>query len=250
MIGLIERFFKPKISAALQPLTVEANGQPVSITMRKNARARRMTLRMGRDGLSATITVPPRVSRKDAESFALRSTGWIEKQLAKRHPTVPAIDGAHIPFRGSTCRIVATGMSRGLVRHDAVDNTIHVPGRPEHLARRLRDWLKTQAHNDLSAASQRYAALMDAQYRKISVRDQTSRWGSCSSSGDLSYSWRLVLAPEYVLDYVAAHEVAHLREMNHGPRFWRLVLTHCKRARDAKIWLKAHGQTLHSVVPQ
>ena len=86
---------------------------------------------------------------------------------------------------------------------------------------------------------------MGCRFKRVTVRDQQSRWGSCSSDGALSYSWRLILAPPHVLDYVAAHEVAHLKEMNHGPRFWRLVLTHCPQTRSAKQWLKQNGHTLH-----
>jgi len=86
---------------------------------------------------------------------------------------------------------------------------------------------------------------METKFSRLTIRDQKSRWGSCSASGALSYSWRLVLAPPSVLDYVAAHEVAHLREMNHGPKFWRLVLTHCAHSRQAKEWLKRNGRELH-----
>jgi predicted metal-dependent hydrolase len=94
----------------------------------------------------------------------------------------------------------------------------------------------------------RYAAAMGTTVKAISVRDQASRWGSCAADGKLSYSWRLIMAPAFVLDYVAAHEVAHRLEMNHGPRFWRLVLTHCPHTKDAKNWLKAHGRELHEVL--
>jgi hypothetical protein len=89
---------------------------------------------------------------------------------------------------------------------------------------------------------------MGVAYRRIGIRDQKSRWGSCSAAGDLSFSWRLVLTPPYVLDYVAAHEVAHLRHMHHGPAFWRLVLTHCQEAARAKRWLKANGHAVHRIV--
>ena len=115
------------------------------------------------------------------------------------------------------------------------------------MPRRLTDWLKAQAAHELDMASHKYATAMAARFKRITVRDQKSRWGSCSSDGVLSYSWRLILAPSMVLDYVAAHEVAHLREMNHGSGFWRLVLKHCPVARDARHWLKLHGAQLHSL---
>jgi predicted metal-dependent hydrolase len=114
-----------------------------------------------------------------------------------------------------------------------------------HLKRRLADWLKREARRDLTIASERHAQAMAVSFRRLAIRDQASRWGSCSSDGSLSYSWRLILAPSFVLDYVAAHEVAHLKHMNHGVRFWRLVLTHCPMAPQARLWLKRHGATLH-----
>jgi len=131
--------------------------------------------------------------------------------------------------------------------YDAETRVIHVPGAPHHMRRRLVDWLKAEAAHDLDVASTKYAIAMSARFRKLNVRDQKSRWGSCSSDGVLSYSWRLILAPSFVLDYVAAHEVAHLREMNHSMRFWRLVLTHCPDSRNAKVWLKLYGNRLHAL---
>jgi predicted metal-dependent hydrolase len=249
MKGLLGKLFATKISAAPLPLTIEADGQAIAITLKKHTRARRMTLRMGRDGRTATMTVPPRATRKEAEAFALRSTSWIAKQLARRQPDVHVADGASIMLRAKQYRLEATGSSRGHVQVDHHSSVIRIPGRAEHMPRRLKEWLKTQAHIDLTESSTRYATAMGVKFRRITVRDQKSRWGSCTSNGDLSYSWRLVLAPDFVLDYVAAHEVAHLKEMNHGPKFWRLVLTHCKNTRAAKTWLKQNGSELHTVLP-
>lgn len=125
---------------------------------------------------------------------------------------------------------------------------IHVPGELAHVPRRLLDWLKAAARAELAAASEKYANAMNARYRRIVIRDQRSRWGSCSATGVLSYSWRLILTPAYVLDYVAAHEVAHLNHMDHSPAFWRLVLSHCPDASRAKKWLKANGNGVHRIV--
>jgi hypothetical protein len=135
-----------------------------------------------------------------------------------------------------------------VVRANPVRCLIEVPGDPAHVKRRVLDFLKAEAREDLAQASAHYAARMGVDYRRISIRDQRSRWGSCSAGGDLSYSWRLILAPPYVLDYVAAHEVAHLRHLDHSPRFWRLVLSHCEDAAKARNWLRANGQEVHRVV--
>ena len=106
-------------------------------------------------------------------------------------------------------------------------------------------YLKREARRDLEAASRHYAKEIGARIKRVSVRDQSSRWGSCSSSGVLSYSWRLIFAPPHVLDYLAAHEVAHLKEMNHSARFWRLLDRLCPEMQRAKIWLDVHGTDLH-----
>jgi len=120
-----------------------------------------------------------------------------------------------------------------------------VAGHTAHVARRITDYLKREAKRDLEAAVARYAERLGVKVRRISIRDQASRWGSCSTSGALSFSWRLVLAPRYVLDYLAAHEVAHLQEMNHSVRFWRLLGRICPDMERAKAWLDVHGTDLH-----
>jgi predicted metal-dependent hydrolase len=114
-----------------------------------------------------------------------------------------------------------------------------------HVARRVADFLKREAKRDLEAASRAAAEKLGVRLRRIAIRDQTSRWGSCSAEGVLSYSWRLILAPPFVLDYLAAHEVAHLVEMNHSRRFWRLVERLYPDVARAKAWLDAHGAELH-----
>ena len=204
-----------------------------------------MTLRMERDGKSCILTIPRHVSLREAQRFAEKSSSWVGRQMQKRVSYVRLRAGAEVPLRGEMKRIVATGKMRGLVMHEIVAQALHVPGSDDHMARKLVDWFKAEAKRDLQAASEKYASRMGVKVTRISIRDQKSRWGSCSSTGALSYSWRLILAPSYVLDYVAAHEVAHLREMNHGPRFWRLVLTQCPDTKRAKTWLKQNGRELH-----
>jgi hypothetical protein len=122
---------------------------------------------------------------------------------------------------------------------------VRVAGHIEHASRRLKDWLVAEAHRDLRVRVAWHARQMGVRARRISLRDQTSRWGSCSANGFLSFSWRLIFAPSYVLDYVAAHEVAHLREMNHGPRFWSLVERSVPHLERAKRWLRQEGADLH-----
>jgi predicted metal-dependent hydrolase len=239
-------FLYPQTSSPQTHLTIIVDGASLDVDLKRNPRSRRMTLRMTRSGDGASLSLPRRTSLTEAKAFLQRSTPWLADQL-KKHPTVIRFaDGVDIPVRGVAHRIVATGGSRGIIGCEAA--TVSVPGRAEHVPRRVTDWLKAEALRDIKAAVDLYATKMNVTARRISIRDQKSRWGSCSSTGDLSFSWRLILAPPYVLDYVAAHEVAHLLEMNHSPRFWRHVIKHCPRCKDAKNWMKANGGALHRFV--
>lgn len=218
------------------------------MVFRRNAQARRLVLRLNASGTGVIVTVPKGVSRARALDFTERSRGWIEERARTRGRPVQLAAGSTIPFRGVNHEIRHVDSRRGLVTADALPGVILVPGEAVHVKRRLLDFLKRTAEADLTQASARYAVLMGVSYRRISIRDQRSRWGSCSANGTLSFSWRLILAPGYVLDYVAAHEVAHLRHLDHGPGFWRLVLAHCEDAAKARNWLRSNGQEVHRVV--
>lgn len=237
-LGLTKR---PK---TIEPAELAIDGKSIPVTFRRHAKARRLVLRLSRDRSGVIVTLPPRVGRKEALDFVKRSSQWVADRLAAEPAKRPVEAGATILLRGEHLRIVPAGSRRGAV---VVQNdTLVIAGDAAHLERRLVDWLKVEARHDLVKASEAYARAMDAKFHRLVVRDQKSRWGSCSSDGTLSYSWRLVLAPPFVLDYVAAHEVAHLKHMNHGRQFWRLVLTHCPHAARAKTWLKQHGAELHA----
>ena len=202
-----------------------------------------MVLRLDSKTGGLVMTLPKRTGLAEALRFVEKSVPWILRTLDKQPAPSALVDGASVLLRGNHHMVKFSGGRRGLVQiQDAV---AIVPGEAAHAPRRLLDHLKKLALVELTRASHYYAGLMATKFSRISIRDQKSRWGSCSSGGVLSYSWRLIMAPDFVLDYVAAHEVAHLREMNHGPRFWRLVLTHCANARAAKQWLKINGRELH-----
>ena len=157
--------------------------------------------------------------------------------------STPFHPGEIIPFRGSDHVICHSGKSRGVVT--LADGEIIVSGAEEHFARRLSDWLKQQARDELSARARYYAAALDRPVGRVTVRDTKSRWGSCNAKGDLSFCWRLILAPEQVLDYVAAHEAAHLVEHSHSKNFWAIVKQLRPDYRDAERWLKTRGSSLH-----
>jgi predicted metal-dependent hydrolase len=248
MAHLLRRLKGLAAPKPLAPALIVCAGQNLPVIFRRNPGARRLVLRLNPEGTAALVTVPKGVSRAQALDFAERSTDWLAERLEKRGDNIPLRAGARIPLRGEDHEIRHLAVARGTVTVDPAQRAILVPGGEAHLPRRVVDGLKRAARAELTAASRRYAEAMGTRYRRIAIRDQKSRWGSCTAAGDLSYSWRLILTPPYVLDYVAAHEVAHLVHLNHSRRFWRLVLTHCPEAQKAKRWLKAHGHGVHRVV--
>ena len=242
---MLRRLFAPK---PLEPAEIAFGNHQLDVIFRRHATAKRLVLRLNSEGTAALVTVPPGISQGRALDFVNRSVPWLETRLEQRGESVMLRAGSHLPLRGVSHEIRHVDVRRGVVTVDPVEFLIHVPGELPHVPRRLSDWLKAVARAELGSASEKYAGLMQVDYRRISIRDQRSRWGSCSAGGDLSYSWRLILTPAYVLDYVAAHEVAHLKHLNHGAAFWRLVLSHCPEASKAKKWLKINGQSVHRIV--
>jgi predicted metal-dependent hydrolase len=232
----------------VEPQTIEIafDGAVYPITLRRHARTRRYTLRVQAADRSVVLTMPLRGSVREAKSFAERNGGWIAARLSRLPTLVAFAEGSEIPVRGEPHRIVHR-VARGTVwtENAGDERLLCVAGDRAHLARRVRDFLKREAKRDLEAASRRYAAALGVNVRRVAVRDKSSRWGSCTAAGVVSYSWRLILAPPHVLDYLAAHEVAHLVEMNHSRRFWRVVAQVCPEWQRAKGWLVANGNALH-----
>ncbi len=185
---------------------------------------------------------------KDAREFAELHGGWIAARLGRLPKAAPFQPGTVVPLRGVPHRIVHRSGERGTVwteTRDSGEKIICVAGDVEFTDRRVHDFLKREARRDLQKSAQDHAQALGVRVRRISIRDQSSRWGSCTSAGSLSFSWRLILAPPFVLDYLAAHEVAHLVEMNHSARFWRVVGRICPSMERAKKWLDTSGNDLH-----
>ena len=229
-------------------ISIEVDGAAYAVRLRRHAQARRYTLRFNVASREVVLTMPRRGSLKQAHAFARKHGGWIAARFGRLPQPAPFAHGALVPLRGIDHRVEHRPHSRGTVWTEASsDGTplLCVAGDAPHLARRLTDFLKREAKRDLERASRRAADELGVAIKRVSVRDQVSRWGSCSTTGALSYSWRLILAPPFVLDYLAAHEVAHLAEMNHSPCFWRLVERLCPEFRKAKAWLDAHGAGLY-----
>jgi hypothetical protein len=218
------------------------------VRVRRHRQARRYTLRIHSVSREVVLTMPPRGSLKQAREFAQKHGGWIAARLGRLPEPAPFAHGAMIPLRGVDHRIAHRRGERGTVwieGGEAGEKLLCVAGDEPHIARRISDFLKREVKSDLEAASRRAADALGLTIKRVSIRDPSSRWGSCSSTGVLSYSWRLIFAPPFVLDYLAAHEVAHLVEMNHSRAFWRVVERICPHVARAKSWLDAHGPDLH-----
>jgi predicted metal-dependent hydrolase len=239
-------------SSTLETDALKDLGAPVQV--RRHPSARRMTLRVSRTRRAVVVTIPLRCTISDAGSFVTRNLDWVRQRLTSLPEPVSIKHGAVIPLRGIPHRIVfEVGAERSKeieIKAQANDySAIIVPGAAPRAVRQLKVWLAAEAERDLSKSVTKHAITLGRSAKRIAVRDQTSRWGSCSTTGVLSFSWRLVLAPSRVLDYVAAHEVAHLKEMNHGPRFWTEVKRLCPDYEHAKNWLQVYGADLHRYAP-
>lgn len=238
-------FVMPKAPSIPGPeeIVVAHNGAELPVTFVRSARARRASLRVDPAKRRIVLTAPLRMSRATALGFAHAQAGWIAVRLKRLPERRPFADGAEIPVFGTPHRIRHRPDARGTVWRESGE--LHVAGKPEHLPRRLKDWLSTQARAHLEPLVLVKAARVERRVKRITVRDTRSRWGSCSHDGAMSFSWRLVFAPPEVLDYLVAHEVAHLVHHNHGPRFWALARELCVGPIEApQAWLKANGETL------
>lgn len=229
-------------------ITVRHGDASFDVRVTRHARARRYSLRLSSKTNEIILTLPPRGSLRAAADFATSQGGWIATRIRRVSARTPFADGSMIPLRGVAHRVIHRPAPRGIVT-DAVDAQgepiIAVYGETAHVARRLRDFLIRQAKRDLDLAVERHARALGVSARRVSVKDTVSRWGSCSASGNLSFSWRLIMAPPFVLHYLAAHEVAHLKEMNHSHRYWRIVAGLDPRWREAERWLSHEGAKLH-----
>ena len=223
--------------------TVSLQGHDVTLRLCVNRRARHISLRVDEKWGGVDLILPGRNARSEGIEFAHEKSSWILRQIDSLPVRVPFVDGAIIPILGKDHLVRHRPEARGVVWLSGTE--LNVAGEAPHMSRRITDWLRKSSREEIRHRAEAYAQSIDAKFARISVRDTRSRWGSCSEEGHLSFSWRLILAPEMVLDYVVAHEVAHLGELNHGRKFWRLVDQLCPGNRVPRYWLKRYGATLH-----
>ncbi|MEP3346618.1 MAG: SprT family zinc-dependent metalloprotease [Litoreibacter sp.] len=221
--------------------TIQLGEPPIDVLLKHSARARRLSLRVsGIDG-RVSLTLPRRASMGEAQDFLRAKEDWIRKHLSKQPDATLIAPGAQIPVEGRP-RLIAETRTRTV---KLMDDHILIPPGEDKAGARVRAFLKTMARDRLVQASEKYSTNLGRPFGKISIRDTRSRWGSCTSEGNLMYSWRLILAPAHVLDYVAAHEVAHLAEMNHSAAFWNEVAQLMPDYEAPRRWLRTHGGGLH-----
>ncbi|WP_419952406.1 M48 family metallopeptidase [Methylobacterium sp.] len=222
-------------------------GVKFRVVLRRRPTARRLTLRVSSATGEVVMTLPARTSLAVARTFAVSHGGWIAMRLAKVPDRVAFEAGAELPLRGVPHRILHRSERSGVTLVTEAENgpALSVACEAPHLPRRVRDFLEREVRKDLAQSVSHYTEKLGQGPKRITVRDTRSRWGSCTARGELNFSWRLILAPPLVLDYLVAHEMAHLCEMNHSSRFWSLVGSLCPHVEEAERWLKRNGASLH-----
>ncbi len=232
-------------------LDVRSCDDVIRVSLRRVATAKRFTLRVRSATRDVVLTMPRRASLASARAFVEQHVAWVGARVSRLPEPVRFAPGAVIPLRGEPHRIAHRPGARGAVWIEPAPEdgdalpSLCVAGGADHVARRVGDFLRREAQADLRRAVARHAQALGVAIARIGVRDTTSRWGSCSAAGVLSFSWRLILAPPYVLDYLAAHEVAHRRHLDHSPRFWAVTRRLAPLTDRAEAWLSAHGPGLH-----
>ncbi|MEM1151457.1 MAG: SprT family zinc-dependent metalloprotease [Pseudomonadota bacterium] len=223
------------------------NGSTVTVRMEVNPRARRLILRLDEKAREAVAVAPRARDLPAAAAFATERVDWIASCLSRMPEAVAFTPGCVIPLRGEPCTLSLEGQGRRARLSTEPETVLHAPGAPETFGARVTRYLKAAARSDLGEAVDVHCRALGVEASRISVKDTRSRWGSCTSDGRLSFSWRLIFAPPAVLDYVAAHECAHLLEMNHSSRFWGHVERVCPDWKRQRGWLRTYGRDLHAI---
>ncbi|KXF79209.1 hypothetical protein ATN84_05650 [Paramesorhizobium deserti] len=227
----------------------EVAGRTLPLRVVENPRATRLTLRIEAGGKGLRVTIPPGLPAREVDRFLSRHEGWIEARIAKLPDRPTVRPGIKVPVRGVP-HLIVHEPGRGTVEQIAGEDgarMLIVYGDRLHLPRRVADFLKREARSDMEALVARHTASIGRRAKAVRYKDTKSRWGSCTSDGVLSFSWRIAMAPPPVINYLVAHEVAHLIEMNHGPKFWKLCNELCPDTDRCKAWLKRNGSALQAI---
>jgi len=232
---------RPPRPVLIGTFQAELDGRPVSYTLKKSARARQARLEMGQDGLN--VVLPRGGSPGDAPALLEKYRRWILQKLDNYARGMAALKPGHLAYLGQEypLAIVPDGHGRGYIRlaSDRLEVTANRSG--DKLRENLEAWYREQARAIFTARSATVCEKLGLSFNRISIRDQRTRWGSCSSRGNLNFNWRIIMAPPEVVDYIVAHEVAHLRERSHDRRYWALVAGCCPDWAAQRRWLRENG---------
>ncbi|MEL6573052.1 MAG: SprT family zinc-dependent metalloprotease [Pseudomonadota bacterium] len=221
--------------------TLQGN-PPITVHLRTSARAKRLSLRLSRLDGKVTLTIPQFASQNLAIAFLEERETWLRRHIADVKPAEVVCIGGTVPVAGKDVPVTLAPGRRAAVTEEG----IIVPDAATAGAK-VKALLRAKARDKLATVSDDYAAALGRPYSRLTLRDTRSRWGSCTTDGALMYSWRLIMAPPDVLHYVAAHEVAHLEEMNHSPAFWAVVERLFGDYTGPRRWLRTEGDRLHRI---
>jgi len=219
------------------------SGKTAIVNIRRSSRSRRVTLRIAPGTGQAELVLPGRLSERKGIAFLQSKTSWLEERLAKYPDPIPFEDGQIVPFLGEPLTISHLNAKRADVQKDGEQLIVSAP--TARISKAVHDWYRREAGCEITLCANQKSKMLGTPYGRLSIRDTKSRWGSCSARGDLNFSWRVVMAPRYVLDYLVAHEVAHLAEMNHSTSFWTIVEQLSDEFEKGRKWLRLNGHELH-----
>lgn len=240
--------FDSRVAAPLNTEIETIDGRRLPVKLIVNPRARRVSVRIDPTRREAVATAPSKRQLSQAAQFAAERAGWIARELSRLPQGVLLAPGALAPLRGRQHLLVCEH-GRSAPRIEPGQPPLLVAPAPDAalFESRLLRYFKDEARADLLARVRLHAAKLGVRPQRVQIKELRSRWGSCSADGVLSFSWRLILAPPCALDYLAAHETAHLVEMNHSRRFWAQVRRCMPDYETGRAWLHEHGSELHAV---
>lgn len=240
------RFWKAAEKLAPWPASFDPGTGALPLVVREHPTARRLVLRFSPDGTALRLTVPRRTARRTVLDFLDRHRGWMAERAERAPAALPVGDGTVLPVSGRPVRVRHDPSARRLARLvEGTEPELVAGGPAEAVGRRVEEFLRREARRELDAAVARHAGSVGLAPAGLTLRDTRSRWGSCTADRRLSFSFRISMAPPAALDYLAAHEVAHFREMNHGPDFWALCERLCPDGGEGRRWLREEGGALH-----
>ena len=217
-------------------------GREVLLNLRRSAKARHILIKINDANGKVELVLPRRAAIRDGLTFANERAGWIEKQLSALPAPVPFQAGTVLQLMGEP--LLLARRQGGAKRLRRIGGLLEVPGEDAQFAGHVQCWLVAEARREIGERAESLAARIGRPVHHVAIRDTATRWGSCSAAGNLSFSWRLILAPPRVLNYVVAHEVAHLNEMNHSASFWHLVTELVGDPSCERLWLRRNGSQL------